>query len=45
MDFLDRIVLTYVTPPVMAVTTSMVLVIMVVIPDGKDLGVKMVKRT
>lgn len=36
---------TNVTTPVMAVTTSMVLVIMVVNPDGKDLGVKMVKRT
>ena len=41
-DSLDRIVLTDVTTHVMVVIDSMVLVILGVTPDGKDMSVKMV---
>lgn len=43
-DFLDRIVLTDVTIPVMVVTTSMVLVILGVNPVGRDMSVRMVMK-
>ena len=41
-DFLDGIVLSDVTTPVMVVTDSMVPVILGVTPDGTDMSVKLV---